>query len=153
MFLNSLGYLGTTSKELYVPQGDCKVDTHLNRDCQLYAHGELTDESKVLIDIGTGYYVEKVKIIPCSVYFFMTYHSTYNIVLFVLFIILYTFLDNELAELYCTLTYHCTLLQTINEASMYFKRKVDYLTKQIEKVQPQLQEKFNMKQGKLVKIF
>ncbi|XP_067928322.1 prefoldin subunit 5-like [Watersipora subatra] len=61
----------------------------------LYAAGTLAGDNKVLIDIGTGYYVEK----------------------------------------------------TINEASLYFKRKMDFITKQIELVQPQLQEKYNMKQA------
>jgi len=61
----------------------------------LYAAGNLTEDNRVLIDIGTGYYVEK----------------------------------------------------TINEASLYFKRKIDFISKQIEAIQPQLQEKYNMKQA------
>lgn len=33
----------------------------LNFDLKMYVNGELDDTEKVLIDIGTGYYVEKVR--------------------------------------------------------------------------------------------
>lgn len=42
---------------------------------------------------------------------------------------------------------YCVVLQTIPEAQNYFKRRTEYLTKQMEKLQPALQEKFRMKQG------
>ncbi|XP_078393903.1 prefoldin subunit 5 [Cetorhinus maximus] len=60
----------------------------------MYVPGKLDDVDHVLIDVGTGYYVEK----------------------------------------------------TVSEARDFFKRKVDFLTKQIEKVQPALQEKYTMRQ-------
>ncbi|NP_001279198.1 prefoldin subunit 5 isoform X1 [Callorhinchus milii] len=61
----------------------------------MYVPGKLNDVEHVLIDVGTGYYVEK----------------------------------------------------TVEEAREFFKRKVDFVTKQIEKIQPALQEKFTMKQA------
>ncbi|XP_058030155.1 prefoldin subunit 5 [Ahaetulla prasina] len=61
----------------------------------MYVPGKLSDGSHVLLDVGTGYYVEK----------------------------------------------------TVDEARDFFKRKIDFLTKQIEKIQPALQEKHAMKQA------
>ncbi|XP_078063818.1 prefoldin subunit 5 [Mustelus asterias] len=61
----------------------------------MYVPGKLDNVDVVLIDVGTGYYVEK----------------------------------------------------TVEEARDFFKRKVEFLTKQIEKVQPALQEKYTMKQA------
>ncbi|KAK2155409.1 hypothetical protein LSH36_241g04056 [Paralvinella palmiformis] len=61
----------------------------------MYVNGQLSDVEKVLINIGTGYYIEK----------------------------------------------------PIPEAKEYFKRKMEYLTTQIEKLQPALQEKYKMKQA------
>ncbi|XP_067884606.1 prefoldin subunit 5 [Heterodontus francisci] len=61
----------------------------------MYVPGKLHDVEHVLIDVGTGYYVEK----------------------------------------------------TVCEARNFFKRKVEFLTKQIEKVQPALQEKYTIKQA------
>ncbi|KAM4797223.1 prefoldin subunit 5 [Rhinophrynus dorsalis] len=63
----------------------------------MYVPGKLNDVSNVLIDVGTGYYVEK----------------------------------------------------TAEDAKDFFKRKIDFLTKQIEKIQPALQEKHAMKQAVL----
>ncbi|KAF6031985.1 PFDN5 [Bugula neritina] len=60
----------------------------------LYAAGTLAGDNKVLIDIGTGYYVEK----------------------------------------------------TINEASLYYKRKIEFITKQMDLIQKKLVEKYNFKQ-------
>ncbi|XP_034022598.1 prefoldin subunit 5 [Thalassophryne amazonica] len=37
--------------------------------------------------------------------------------------------------------------KNVEEAKTFFKRKVDFLTKQIEKIQPALQEKHGMKQA------
>uniref|UniRef100_A0A8C5MD08 Prefoldin subunit 5 n=1 Tax=Leptobrachium leishanense TaxID=445787 RepID=A0A8C5MD08_9ANUR len=37
--------------------------------------------------------------------------------------------------------------QTVDDAKGFFKRKIDFLTKQIEKIQPALQEKHAMKQA------
>ncbi|NXW92120.1 PFD5 protein, partial [Alopecoenas beccarii] len=62
---------------------------------QMYVPGKLSDVERVLIDIGTGYYVEK----------------------------------------------------TADDARDFFKRKIDFLTKQMEKIQPALQEKHAMKQA------
>uniref|UniRef100_A0A8C4S570 Prefoldin subunit 5 n=1 Tax=Erpetoichthys calabaricus TaxID=27687 RepID=A0A8C4S570_ERPCA len=61
----------------------------------MYVPGVLNDVEHVLVDIGTGYYVEK----------------------------------------------------NVDESKDFFKRKIDFLTKQIEKIQPALQEKHAMKQG------
>lgn len=47
------------------------VFTFLNSKLQLYVTGNLTDDNKVLIDIGTGYYVEKVSVI------YVLYQSIY----------------------------------------------------------------------------
>ncbi|XP_072308894.1 prefoldin subunit 5 [Eucyclogobius newberryi] len=61
----------------------------------MYVPGKLNDVDRVLVDIGTGYYVEK----------------------------------------------------NVDDAKGFFKRKIDFLTKQIEKIQPALQEKHSMKQA------
>nr|XP_060615729.1 prefoldin subunit 5 [Anolis sagrei ordinatus] len=61
----------------------------------MYVPGKLSDVGNVLIDVGTGYYVEK----------------------------------------------------SVDDARDFFKRKIDFLTKQIEKIQPALQEKHGMKQA------
>ncbi|XP_028302381.1 prefoldin subunit 5 [Gouania willdenowi] len=61
----------------------------------MYVPGILNDVEHVLVDVGTGYYVEK----------------------------------------------------NVEDSKAFFKRKVDFLTKQIEKVQPVLQEKHAMKQA------
>ncbi|CAB1314991.1 unnamed protein product [Coregonus sp. 'balchen'] len=61
----------------------------------MYVPGTLNDVEHVLVDVGTGYYVEK----------------------------------------------------NVNDTKEFFKRKIDFLTKQIEKVQPALQEKHGMKQA------
>jgi len=61
----------------------------------MYVQGEIAETDKVLIDVGTGYYMEK----------------------------------------------------TCEGAKGYFQRKVDYLTKQMEKLQPVVQEKYKMKQA------
>ncbi|NXG58242.1 PFD5 protein, partial [Hemiprocne comata] len=61
----------------------------------MYVPGKLLDVEHVLIDIGTGYYVEKIT----------------------------------------------------DDARDFFKRKIDFLTKQMEKIQPALQEKHAMKQA------
>uniref|UniRef100_A0A8C6MJI5 Prefoldin subunit 5 n=1 Tax=Moschus moschiferus TaxID=68415 RepID=A0A8C6MJI5_MOSMO len=37
--------------------------------------------------------------------------------------------------------------QTAEDAKDFFKRKIDFLTKQMEKIQPALQEKHTMKQA------
>ncbi|KAM9319481.1 prefoldin subunit 5 [Gastrophryne carolinensis] len=61
----------------------------------MYVPGSLSDVSTVLVDVGTGYYVEK----------------------------------------------------TAEDAKDFFTRKTDFLKKQIEKIQPALQEKHAMKQA------
>ncbi|KAM5181021.1 prefoldin subunit 5 [Mantella aurantiaca] len=61
----------------------------------MYVPGTLSNVSNVMVDVGTGYYVEK----------------------------------------------------TAEDAKSFFKRKIDFLTKQIEKIQPALQEKHGMKQA------
>lgn len=45
------------------------------------------------------------------------------------------------------------LLQTADNARDFFKRKIDFLTKQMEKIQPALQEKHAMKQGMDMLVF
>uniref|UniRef100_A0A3P9A5E2 Prefoldin subunit 5 n=1 Tax=Esox lucius TaxID=8010 RepID=A0A3P9A5E2_ESOLU len=61
----------------------------------MYVPGTLNDVEHVLVDVGTGYYVEK----------------------------------------------------NVNDTKEFFKRKIDFLTKQMEKIQPALQEKHGMKQA------
>ncbi|XP_043978050.1 prefoldin subunit 5 [Gambusia affinis] len=61
----------------------------------MYVPGTLNDVEHVLVDVGTGYYVEK----------------------------------------------------NVENSKAFFKRKIDFLTKQIEKIQPALQEKHAMKQA------
>lgn len=39
-------------------------------------------------------------------------------------------------------------VQNVEDSKAFFKRKIEFLTKQIEKIQPVLQEKHAMKQGK-----
>lgn len=39
-------------------------------------------------------------------------------------------------------------MQNVEDSKAFFKRKIEFLTKQIEKIQPVLQEKHAMKQGK-----
>ncbi|MGH0177278.1 UNVERIFIED_CONTAM: hypothetical protein FKN15_074857 [Acipenser sinensis] len=62
---------------------------------EMYVPGTLSDVEHVLVDVGTGYYVEK----------------------------------------------------NVEDTKEFFKRKIDFLTKQIEKIQPALQEKHGMKQA------
>ncbi|KAF4078754.1 hypothetical protein AMELA_G00185220 [Ameiurus melas] len=61
----------------------------------MYVPGTLNDVEHVLINVGTGYFVEK----------------------------------------------------NVEDGKDFFKRKIDFLTKQIEKIQPTLQEKYGMKQA------
>ncbi|XP_056130217.1 prefoldin subunit 5 [Lampris incognitus] len=61
----------------------------------MYVPGTLNDLEHVLVDVGTGYFVEK----------------------------------------------------NAEDSKTFFKRKIDFLTKQIEKIQPALQEKHAMKQA------
>lgn len=61
----------------------------------MYVPGTLNDVEHVLVDVGTGYYVE----------------------------------------------------MEVGDSKAFFKRKIDFLTKQIEKIQPALQEKHGMKQA------
>ncbi|KAL2091042.1 hypothetical protein ACEWY4_013305 [Coilia grayii] len=61
----------------------------------MYVPGTLNDVNHVLVDVGTGYYVEK----------------------------------------------------NVDDTKDFFKRKIDFLTKQIEKIQPALQEKHALKQA------
>ncbi|VDI28249.1 prefoldin subunit 5-like isoform X1 [Mytilus edulis] len=60
----------------------------------IYVPGQLSDVQNVMVDIGTGYYVD----------------------------------------------------MDVKKGKEHFKRKIEYITKQIEKVQPLLQEKYRMKQ-------
>ncbi|KAJ0023646.1 hypothetical protein NQD34_003545 [Periophthalmus magnuspinnatus] len=63
--------------------------------CAMYVPGTLDDVEHVLVDVGTGYYVEK----------------------------------------------------SVDDAKGFFKRKIDFITKQIESIQPALQEKHTIRQG------
>nr|XP_021408860.2 prefoldin subunit 5 [Lonchura striata domestica] len=63
----------------------------------MYVPGKLQDVRTVLVDVGTGYYVEK----------------------------------------------------SAEDARAFFKRKIEFLTRQMEKIQPALQEKHAMKQAVL----
>ncbi|XP_048856156.1 prefoldin subunit 5 [Brienomyrus brachyistius] len=83
---DSIGVLNkdNAGKELLVPLTS-----------SMYVPGTLNDVEHVLVDVGTGYYVEK----------------------------------------------------NVEDTKEFFKRKIDFLTKQIEKIQPALQEKHAMKQA------
>ncbi|NXK57215.1 PFD5 protein, partial [Chauna torquata] len=83
-----LNVLNKSNEGKWDPRGSAGAD--------MYVPGKLSDVERVLIDVGTGYYVEK----------------------------------------------------TADDARDFFKRKIDFLTKQMEKIQPALQEKHAMKQGK-----
>jgi hypothetical protein len=60
---------------------------------------------------------------------------------------LYKYADTHLKKIFIF------LIQEVKKAKEYFKRKIDYITKQIEKVQPLLHEKYRMKQGKMCKQY
>ncbi|NXS47715.1 PFD5 protein, partial [Balaeniceps rex] len=76
-------------------EGEWGKDLLVPLTSSMYVPGKLSDVERVLIDVGTGYYVEK----------------------------------------------------TADDARDFFKRKIDFLTKQMEKIQPALQEKHAMKQA------
>lgn len=84
---------------------------------QLYVPGRLAQTDSVLLDIGTGYFTEKVG----SCLLRITFHSSQR--------------NN---------------VQTVEEAKSYFQRKVEYLSKQVEEVQPTLVDKQKMRDGKLL---
>ena len=42
--------------------------------------------------------------------------------------------------------------QSVAHAKQYFKRRIEYLTQQMEKLQPAMQEKYKMKQGRNKKL-
>ncbi|XP_061641414.1 prefoldin subunit 5 isoform X2 [Phyllopteryx taeniolatus] len=83
-FCHSMANDPSSGKELLVPLTS-----------SMYVPGTLNDVEHVLVDVGTGYYVEK----------------------------------------------------NVADSKAFFKRKLDFLTKQIEKIQPALQEKHAMKQA------
>ncbi|XP_071101631.1 prefoldin subunit 5-like [Haliotis cracherodii] len=104
-FTNSMNQLKLAQGK-FVESQEClnkATPDNLNKDIlvpltsSMYVPGELSDVQNVLVDIGTGYYVE----------------------------------------------------MTIDQGKDYFKRKVEFLTKQIEKIQPIMQEKYRMKQAVL----
>lgn len=91
---------------------------------QMFVRGELMDVDKMLIDIGTGYYVEKVR---------KEFFEIVNL-------------------LFCSVSlsgviFH--LFQTMPDAIDYFDRKVKFLQTQIEKVQTVGREKSQIRGGKL----
>lgn len=88
----------------------------------MYVPGSLNDVENVLVDVGTGYYVEKVNI----------------------FRIEWWKLPNILYHGYFVFP----SMQNVEDSKAFFKRKIEFLTKQIEKIQPVLQEKHATKQGK-----
>lgn len=85
----------------------------------MYVPGSLNDVDNVLVDVGTGYYVEKVTIFT---------------------------LNDNICGIFSELVFPS--LQNVDDSKAFFKRKIEFLTKQIEKIQPVLQEKHAMKQGK-----
>lgn len=100
---------------------------------QMYVPGTLNDVEHVLVDVGTGYYVEKVKKKNNNLQFekpWMDYNETKCLNVF------------ELCWDFSFMS-----LQNVEDSKAFFKRKIDFLTKQIEKIQPALQEKHAMKQG------
>lgn len=103
----------------------------------MYVPGKLSDVERVLIDVGTGYYVEKVRGMLSG---FGGGVDTAG------------YLPWGTAPRVCAaeppLTPFAPFPQTADDARDFFKRKIDFLTKQMEKIQPALQEKHAMKQGK-----
>ncbi|CAI9587946.1 unnamed protein product [Staurois parvus] len=100
-FLSSIAQLKVVQTK-FVEAKECLNVLHKSNEgkhsCssdKLYVPGTLCNVSNVLVDVGTGYYVEK----------------------------------------------------TAEDAKDFFKRKIDFLTKQIEKIQLTLQEKHGMKQA------
>jgi prefoldin alpha subunit len=85
----------------------------------MYVPGKLKSCEKVLVDIGTGYYVEKVGS-QCCVYG-PQYHA-------------------------CI---HVFLLQTTKEADEFYQRKLDYVVQNIERMQKAMVEKHKMRECKL----
>ncbi|XP_041371988.1 prefoldin subunit 5-like [Gigantopelta aegis] len=101
-FTNSMNQLKMAQGK-YVESGEClhKLNTsNLNKEIlvpltsSMYVPGKLSNVEEVLVDVGTGFYVEK----------------------------------------------------NIEQGKEYFKKKVDFISKQIEKIQPVLQEKYRFKQ-------
>ncbi|XP_046553184.1 prefoldin subunit 5-like [Haliotis rubra] len=112
-FTNSMNQLKLAQGK-FVESQEClnkATPDNLNKDIlvpltsSMYVPGELSDVQNVLVDIGTGYYVEM------------------------------------------TVKIHLQGKDYFRED--YFKRKVEFLTKQIEKIQPIMQEKYRMKQAVL----
>lgn len=106
------------------------IQLSLTVTSQMYVPGTLNDVEHVLIDVGTGYYVEKVN--KCVILF---------------------------PRVWILCTVSCSIiiifflhLQNVEDSKAFFKRKIDFLTKQIEKIQPALQEKHGMKQGRFLCI-
>ncbi|XP_012508553.1 PREDICTED: prefoldin subunit 5 isoform X1 [Propithecus coquereli] len=89
-----LNVLNKSNEGMRVPR-ECGKELLVPLTSSMYVPGKLHDVEHVLIDVGTGYYVEK----------------------------------------------------TAEDAKDFFKRKIDFLTKQMEKIQPALQEKHAMKQA------
>uniref|UniRef100_A0A8D3C8V8 Prefoldin 5 n=1 Tax=Scophthalmus maximus TaxID=52904 RepID=A0A8D3C8V8_SCOMX len=92
---------GEPRRPLPAPVGGTKDPTRPGKELlvpltsSMYVPGTLNDVENVLVDVGTGYYVEK----------------------------------------------------KVEDSKGFFKRKIEFLTKQIEKIQPALQEKHAMKQA------
>lgn len=94
----------------------------------MYVPGKLNDVDHVLVDVGTGYFVEKVSQD-------------------------FAHLDNSLKTFPNKCHFFFLSFQNVEDGKEFFKRKIDFLTKQIEKIQPALQEKHAMKQGDFTSIF
>uniref|UniRef100_A0A3P9K5I1 Prefoldin subunit 5 n=1 Tax=Oryzias latipes TaxID=8090 RepID=A0A3P9K5I1_ORYLA len=93
---SSIGQFKVVQTKYVEAKDSLNVLTENNKAAeQMYVPGTLNDVEHVLVDVGTGYYVEK----------------------------------------------------NVKDSKEFFKRKIDFLTKQIEKIQPTLQEKHGMKQA------
>ena len=89
----------------------------------MYVPGKLSDSDKVLVDIGTGYYVEKV-------------HGQFFELVLVSRFLLFTLLTAQCRD----------------EAKEFFQRKIDFVTKNLEKMQQVLMEKHKMKESEFSSI-
>ncbi|KAJ8307222.1 hypothetical protein KUTeg_015306 [Tegillarca granosa] len=96
MFTQSLNQLKIAqTKFLESQESLVKVSPdNLSKEILMYVPGQLSDVQNVLVDIGTGYFVE----------------------------------------------------MEVEKGKDYFKRKIDFLSKQMDKIQPIAQEKYKMKQ-------
>ena len=95
----------------------------------MYVPGKLKDTSKVLVDIGTGFYIEKVcAFLDLTV---SIYYETHSFSLF------------SPHHPHPSLPFP----QDVKGAQDYFQRRMDFITINIEEVQKNLQEKHMIRES------